>query len=80
MYIKKGDAEMDISSKIKAVLSLTGIKQINLMEPLKMKSPQSLGNKFSNNRWSAEDLVTVAEYVGADIAFILPDGTKISLK
>lgn len=71
---------MDISSKVKAVLSLTGTKQIDLMEPLEMKSRQSLGNKFSNNRWSAEDLVIVAEYVGADIAFILPNGQKISLK
>jgi len=71
---------MDISAKVKAVLSLTGTKQIELMEPLDMKSRQSLGNKFSNNRWSAEDLVTVAEYVGAEIAFILPDGQKITLK
>ncbi len=71
---------MDISAKIKAVLSLTGTKQIDLMEPLEMKSRQSLGNKFSNNRWSAEDLVVVAKHVGADIAFILPDGQKISLR
>ena len=71
---------MNTTAKIKALLSLTGTKQIDLMEPLGMKSRQSLGNKFSNNRWSADDLVTVAECVGADIAFILPDGQKISLK
>jgi hypothetical protein len=71
---------MDITSKIKAILNLTGHKQIELMEPLQMKSRQSLGNKFSNNRWSAEDLVTVAEATGCELAFILPDGQKIVLK
>ena len=71
---------MDITSKVKAVLSLTGHKQIDLMEALDMKSRQSLGNKFSNNRWSAEDLAAVAMVTGCELAFILPDGQKVSIK
>lgn len=70
---------MDTSAKIKALLSLTGHKQIELMAPLKMGSAQSLSNKFSNSRWSAEDLAAIAEATGCELAFILPDGQKISL-
>lgn len=70
---------MSISQKIKALLSLTGKKQVDLMEPLDMGSKQSMSNKFSNGRWSAEDLVKVAGACGAKVAFILPDGQQIFL-
>ncbi len=70
---------MSISQKVKALLSLTGKKQVDLMEPLDMGSKQSMSNKFSNGRWSAEDLVKVADACGAKVAFILPDGQQIFL-
>lgn len=70
---------MGVTKKIKALLALTGKKQTDLMESLGMSSKQSLSNKFSNERWSAEDLVKVAEECGCTVAFILPDGQVIPL-
>ena len=70
---------MDITGKVKALLQLTGHKNGELIEPLQMKSKQSLSNKFSNGRWSAEDLAVIAEYTGCELAFLLPDGNKIVL-
>ena len=74
--IKEGE-DMDITGKVKALLTMTGLRNADLMEPLGMKSKQSLSNKFTNNRWSAEDLATVADLTGCELAFILPDGNKI---
>lgn len=66
-----------ISKRIKALLLETDKKQSDLMEVLDMSSKQSLSNKFSNERWSADDLVRVAEYCGCKLAFLMPDGQKI---
>lgn len=68
---------MAISKRIKALLLETDKKQSDLMEVLDMSSKQSLSNKFSNERWSADDLVRVAEYCGCKLAFLMPDGKKI---
>ncbi len=70
---------MSTSKKIRALLKLTGKKQSDLMEILGMSSKQSLSNKFTNERWSASDLVAVAEFCGCKVAFILPDGTRLNL-
>lgn len=70
---------MSTSSSIKALLNLTGKKQSDLMEPLQMSSRQSLSNKFSNERWSAQDLVDIAKLCGCRISFILPDGQEIRI-
>lgn len=70
---------MSVSSTIKALLALTGKKQLDLMEPLKMGSVQSLSNKVTNGRWSAEDLATVAEVCGCTLAFVLPSGQQITI-
>lgn len=55
---------MSVSKKVKALLLEREKKQSDLMEVLGMSSKQSLSNKFSNERWSAEDLVKIAEYCG----------------
>lgn len=68
---------MAISKRIKALLLETDKKQSDLMEVLDMSSKQSLSNKFSNERWSADDLVRVAEYCDCKLAFLMPDGQKI---
>ena len=70
---------MSVTKKIKALLALTGKKQTDLLDSLGMSSKQSLSNKFTNERWSAEDLVKVAEECGCKVAFILPDGQQIVL-
>ena len=66
-----------VTAKIRALLSIAGKRQIDLMEPLNMGSKQSLSNKFQNERWSADDLLVVAQECGARLAFILPDGNVI---
>lgn len=71
---------MTISKKVKALLLESNKKQYDLQEILGMSSKQSLSNKFSNERWSAEDLVKVAEYCGCKLAFILPNGERITLE
>ena len=68
---------MSVSKKVKALLLEREKKQSDLMEVLGMSSKQSLSNKFSNERWSAEDLVKIAEYCGCKLAFIMPDGQII---
>lgn len=70
---------MSVTKKIKALLALTGKKQTDLMGSLGMSSKQSLSNKFSNERWSADDLVKVADECGCMVAFILPDGQVLPL-
>ena len=68
---------MKTSDSVRALLKLCGKKQADLVRVVDMKSIQSLNNKFLNNRWSAADLVKVAEFAGAKLAFILPDGERV---
>lgn len=68
---------MNISNSIKALLSLSGKRQLDLLGILDIASRQSLSNKFSGDRWSASDLVKIAEYTGSKLAFILPDGERV---
>lgn len=68
---------MSVSTQIKALLSMTGKKQSDLLNALNMASKQSLSNKFSGERWSASDLVTIAEFTGCKLAFLLPNGERL---
>lgn len=68
---------MSISAKVKALISIREKKQVDLMPILGMSSKQSLSNKFSNGRWSADDLARVAEFCGCKLAFVLPDDQLI---
>ena len=70
---------MKISDTVRAVLSLTGAKQIELKECLGMASKQSLNNKFAYDRWDAKDLVKIAETLGCRIGFQLPNGDMVYL-
>lgn len=70
---------MAISKKVKALLLEMDKKQSDLMEVLDMSSKQSLSNKLTNERWSAEDLVKIADYCGCKLAFILPSGERIAI-
>ena len=80
VYFNRGGDNMSISLKIKALLALTGKKQSDLMVALGMSSKQSLSNKFTNERWSAEDLVTIAGECGCRVAFIFSDGQQITIE
>ena len=70
---------MAISKKIKSLLMETDKKQSDLMGVLDMGSKQSLSNKFTNERWSADDLVKIAEFCGCKLAFVMPNGERIVL-
>lgn len=68
---------MAASKKIKSLLAETDKKQMDLLEVLDMSSKQSLSNKFTNERWSADDLAKIAEFCGCKLAFLLPNGERI---
>ena len=68
---------MSISANIMALLALSGLKQSDLLQPLNMSSRQSLSNKFTNERWSAQDLVDISRLCGCKLAFIMPNGQQI---
>ncbi len=71
---------MSISANIKALLVLSGLKQSDLLQPLNMSSRQSLSNKFTNERWSAQDLVDISHLCGCKLAFIMPSGQQIIIE
>ena len=68
---------MSISSSIRALLNIKGLKQKDLLPAFGRTSIQGLSNKFREERWSAADLVTVADFTGCKLAFILPDGERV---
>ena len=68
---------MSITSSVRALLEIRGKRQVDLLPVFGLANPQSLSNKFRGERWSAADLVKVAEVTGCKLAFILPDGERI---
>lgn len=68
---------MNVSAAIKALLNMTGKKQGSLAGVLDVGSVQAVSNKFRLGRWSASDLVKIAEFTGSKLAFILPDGERV---
>ena len=67
---------MSISTKIKALLNLSGKDHTGLAAYLGI-SKQALSNKFYRNTFSAADLVKVAEYTESRLSFVFPDGNKV---
>lgn len=69
---------MSASSSTKALLALTGKKQVELAEHFGMLR-QTMNNKFGRDGWSAHDLIKVAEFCGCKLAYVLPDGQQIEI-
>lgn len=69
---------MSISRKIRALLAISGKKQVDLAQYFGM-TRQVMNNKLSRESWSAEDLIKVADFCDCKIAFICPDGQRIYL-
>lgn len=67
---------MAVTEKVKALLSIKGKKNIELAEHLGMSS-QSLQNKLNRSSFSAEDLIKIADFTGATLAFEVNDNQKI---
>ena len=68
---------MAISDKIKALLKLKGKNNQALADCLGI-SAQALSNKFYRDSYSGKDLITIADFLECDLAFISGE-TKISL-
>ena len=69
---------MSTSDKVKALLRMCGKRQNELAVRFGISS-QSMNNKMSRDSWSARDLMTAAEFAGCKLAFIFPDGSRITL-
>ena len=61
-----------ITGKIKALLAMAGKKNVELAEYLGI-FPQSLQNKFNRGSFSADDLIRIAEFTGAELVLALGD-------
>ena len=70
---------MSTSEKVKALLALSGKKQVDLAAYFGM-TYQSMNNKMSRDSWSSKDLMAVADFTGCQLAFVLPDGSKIAIE
>ncbi len=70
---------MTISDGVKAALQVSGKKQKDLMEVFDT-TKQGISTKVTKDRWFGRDLVKVANMVGADLAFVFPNGTIIKLQ
>lgn len=69
---------MAISSKIKALLNLTGKNHAGLAAHLGI-SGQALSNKFYRDSFSANDLIKISEYIDCPLAFISKGEIKVVL-
>lgn len=67
---------MSVSTKVKALLNLSGKDHAGLAEYLGI-SKQALSNKFYRDSFSAADLVKVADYTGSNLSFLFSDGNKV---
>jgi len=72
----KGCGGMTVSSKVKSVLALCDKRQIDLADHFGM-TKQVMNNKMNRDSWSGKDLARVAQFVGGQLAFILPNGQQI---
>ncbi len=68
---------MSITTSVRALLGMVGKKQRDLLPVFGLANVQSLSNKCRGERWSAADLVAVADACGAKLAFVLPDGERV---
>ena len=70
---------MNVSAAIKTLLNMVGKKQGALAGVLGVGSVQAVSNKFRLNRWSASDLIKIADFTGCKLAFVLQDGERVVL-
>jgi len=70
---------MAVSKTVKAMLDLTGIRQIDLANAFDM-TKQSMSNKMARDSWSASDLAKAAKTCGCELVVVLPNGTKLTVE
>jgi lambda repressor-like predicted transcriptional regulator len=69
---------MAVSDKVKAMLNLKGRKIKDLAEHLEL-SQQSMRNKLNRGSFSAEDLIRISAFLGAELAFKITENQSIVL-
>ena len=67
---------MSISKSVKMALNKAGKRQ-NDLAALYECSKQSMSTKINRESWFGKDLVRIAEFTGAKLAFVYPDGQII---
>ena len=73
---QKEGTDMAVTEKIRALLTIKGKKNVELAAYMGM-TPQSLQNKLNRGSFSAEDLIKIADFTGASLAFEVNDNQKI---
>lgn len=63
-----------ITQEIKGLLEISGKSQKELAEYMGI-SFQALRNKFARGSFSADDLIKISDFTGADLAFLYGDVT-----
>ena len=71
--------DIPVSPFVIDLLNKRNLKQKSLIGVIGCKSLKSVNTKFRLDRWTASDLIKVADVCGARLAFILPGGGRIYL-
>lgn len=66
-----------VSDKIKQIMKEKGVKVNQLAKYMGVK-PQSVTNKFSRDSWSAQDLISVLDFLGCQLTVEYKPDTKIT--
>ena len=67
---------MSKSHKIKALLSMKGIKSSEYSEALGLARQQALTNKYSRESFTSDDLIQLAELTNTQLTFVDKDTGK----
>ncbi len=65
-----------VSQRVKQALVGCGKRQTEMAEYFGI-SRQAMSNKVARDSWSAYDLAKAAQFVGGELAIIMPDGQHI---
>lgn len=65
-----------VKEKIKALLNLTGKKQVDVAPAFGM-SKESFNNKLRGNRWNVSDLIKLSDITGTKLAFMDQAGNPL---
>ena len=68
---------MKISETVKALITMTGHKQYDILPAVNTGSRQALNNKIQLDRWDGKDLVKIADLLGCRLCFELPNGDRL---
>lgn len=65
-----------VGDKIKQIMKEKGVRVNQLAEYMGVK-PQSVTNKFARDSWSAQDLISVLDFLGCQLSVEYKPDTKL---